>query len=60
MKVEVDIEGPVMQAVSVRLAIENRTLSEVVNAWLKRAARQERTVMPGLDQPKAKVLEMKR
>lgn len=60
MKVEVDIEGPVMQAVSVRLAIENRTLSEVVNAWLKRAARQERTVMPGLDQPKAKVLKMKR
>lgn len=58
MKVELDIEGPVLQAVSLRLALENRTLSEVVNAWLKRASRQERTVMPGVDQPRAKVVKI--
>lgn len=58
MKVEVDIEGAVLQSISLRLALENRTLSECINAWMKRAARQERTVMPGIDQPRAKVVKI--
>lgn len=58
MKIEVDIEAGVLQSLLVRCAQERLDLSDVVTAWLKRAARQPRTVMPGIDQPRAKVVKI--
>lgn len=60
MKIEIDVEQGPLTALLLRCAQENVGLNDVLNAWIKRAARQPRTVMPGLDQPKAKVLEMQR
>jgi hypothetical protein len=58
MRIEVDIEAGVLQALLVRCAEERVDLSDVVTAWMKRANRQKRTVMPGLDQPRAKVVQL--
>ena len=46
MKVELDIEHGLLSAVLLRCQREKLSLDEVVNAWLRRANRQDKTLLP--------------
>lgn len=59
VRIDIDIEAGLFQQLSARCISERVDFHEMLNAWLRRANRQERTVMP-IPERAAKVLEMKR
>jgi len=59
MKVTLDVEQGLWMSFLMRAHEENVSPDDVVSAWLRRATRQKRTLLPGLEE-RSKVLEMKR
>lgn len=59
MKVILDLEQGVWTSLLMRAHEENISASEVVNAWIRRAVRQDRTVLPTTE-ARAKVVNISR
>ena len=54
MRVKLDLEQSIWHGLLARCAEENVNPSDCINAWIRRAIRQERTVMPGADRDQVK------
>ena len=50
MRVKLDLEQSNWHSLLARCAEENIKPTDCINAWIRRAIRQKRTVMPGADQ----------
>lgn len=59
MKVEIDVEQGVWMNLLMRAQQEKVSVDEVVTAWLRRATRQERTVLPTQDNHRPTVVKMR-
>ena len=60
MKVTVDLEqGPWVNFI-MKCQAENTLPNEVLNAWIKRACRQQNSILPGVEKQWSKVVEFKK
>jgi len=59
MRVTLDVEQGVWMNLLMRAQQENLTPDEVVTAWLRRATRQPRTVLPTAENYQSKVFQIK-